>query len=171
MGMPRPRRSRKSMASGRTLTASTKYYYRVEAATINNVGDVVGYSKGPRGMRAFLWTQADGMQELGTLPGGNSSRALDIGVLGEVVGSSGSASGEHAFVWTRQTGMVDLNGADALNFGVVFIEAHAVNSKGEILVAGRNAEEADVNSATASGAGQYCAPAPPSSFLLTPKAP
>ena len=45
---------------------------------INNAGDVVGYSKGPSGMRAFLWTKGGGMQELGILPGGNSSRALAI---------------------------------------------------------------------------------------------
>ena len=108
------------------------------------------------------------MEELGILPGGNSSRALDINDSGVVVGSSTSSSGDHAFVWTRQTGIVDLNGADALNLGMVFIEAHAINSKGEILVMGRSAEEGDMNSATASTAGQHCAPAPPSTFLLTP---
>src|SRR5437667_4139380 len=115
MGMPRPRRSRKSMASGRTLTASTKYYYRVEAATINNNGDVVGYSKGPRGMRAFLWTQATGMQNLGVLPGGNSSQALGINDKGTVVGSSTSSSGDRAFIWTKQAGMTDLNSAESIN--------------------------------------------------------
>jgi probable HAF family extracellular repeat protein len=139
-----------------------------EAMAINNVGDVVGYSKGPSGMRAFLWTEGGGMEELGILPGGNSSRALDINDSGVVVGSSTSSSGDHAFVWTRQTGIVDLNGADALNLGMVFIEADAINSKGKILVMGRNAEEADMHSATAHGAGEYCAPVPPSTFLLTP---
>jgi probable HAF family extracellular repeat protein len=139
-----------------------------EATAINNAGSVVGSSKGPAGVRAFIWSKESGMQALGVLPGGASSRALDISDLGEVVGSSTSASGEHAFVWTRQTGMTDLNGADALNLGVVFVEAHAINSKGEILVMGRSAEEGDMNSATASTAGQHCAPAPPSTFLLTP---
>jgi probable HAF family extracellular repeat protein len=139
-----------------------------EAMAINNVGDVVGYSKGPSGMRAFLWTEGGGMEELGILPGGNSSRALDINDSGVAVGSSTSSSGDHAFVWTRQTGIVDLNGADALNLGMVFIEADAINSKGKILVMGRNAEEADMHSATAHDAGEYCAPLPPSTFLLTP---
>jgi len=143
-----------------------------KAAAINNGGDVVGYSKGPTGMRAFLWTKENGMEELGVLPGGGgSSRALDINDLGEVVGSSSSASGDHAFIWTRQTGMIDLNGADALNLGVVFVEAHAINYRGEILVMGRSAEGADMNSATASGGDHYCAPSPPSTFLLAPKAP
>ena len=55
-----------------------------EATGINNAGEVVGYSKGPRGMRAFLWTQANGMQDLGVLAGGNSSQALALNDDGEV---------------------------------------------------------------------------------------
>ena len=62
-----------------------------------------------------------------------------------------------------ETGMRDLNGEASLTFGVVFVEAHAINNRGQILVMGI----------------QYarpwkwrtlctCAPAPPSSFLLTP---
>ena len=139
-----------------------------EAIAINNLGEVVGCSKGPGGVRAFLWTQVNGMQDLGVLPGGNVSRALDINDSGVVVGSSTSSLGDHAFVWTRQTGITDLNGVDALNLGVVFIEARAINSMGKILVLGRSAEEADMHSETASAAGQLCAPAPPATFLLTP---
>src|SRR5205814_7000860 len=141
-----------------------------EATAINNTGDVVGYSKGPRGMRAFVWTQANGMQDLGVLPGGNSSRALDISDLGEIVGSSTSSSGDRAFIWTRQAGIVDLNSASSADLGVVFIEAHAINSRGEILVMGRTTHEPGMSGETASGDAQYCAPAPPSSFVLTPAA-
>ena len=36
-----------------------------EASAINNNGDVVGYSKGLRGIHAFLWTKAAGS----TIPG------------------------------------------------------------------------------------------------------
>ena len=133
-----------------------------EAAAINNAGDVVGYSKGPAGMHAFLWTKATGIQDLGVLPGGNSSRALAINDLGEIVGSSTSSSGDSAFIWTKQIGLVDLNSASSAHFGIVFIEAHSINSKGEILVLGKVIHE------MASPDDQQCAPAPPSSFVLTP---
>jgi probable HAF family extracellular repeat protein len=135
-----------------------------EASAINNNGDVVGYSKGLRGMRAFLWTQATGMQDLGMLPGGNSSRALGINDMGAVVGSSTSSSGDRAFIWTKPAGMRDLNSAAPVTPGVVFVEAHAINNTGQILVMGSPAHEFH-------GSGEaapHCAPAPPSSFLLTP---
>ena len=135
-----------------------------EASAINNNGDVVGYSKGPRGMRAFLWTQTTGMQDLGVLPGGNSSRALGINDMGAVVGSSTSSSGDRAFIWTKQAGMRDLNSAASVTLGVVFVEAHAINNTGQILVMGSAMHE----SHGSGEAAPQCAPAPPSSFLLTP---
>jgi probable HAF family extracellular repeat protein len=135
-----------------------------EASAINNNGDVVGYSKGPRGMRAFLWTEATGMQDLGVLPGGNSSRALGIDDMGAVVGSSTSSSGDRAFIWTRETGMRDLNSAASTTFGAVFVEAHAINNAGQILVMGSPMHESHMSGK----ADPPCAPAPPSSFLLTP---
>src|SRR6266480_5644915 len=135
-----------------------------EASAINNNGDVVGYSKGPRGIRAFLWTQATGMQDLGVLPGGNSSQARGINDMGVVVGSSTSSSGDRAFRWTNQAGMRDLNSAASITPGVMFVEAHAINNRGEILVMGGAAHESNGSGAAAS----VCAPAPPSSFLLTP---
>jgi probable HAF family extracellular repeat protein len=135
-----------------------------EASTINNNGDVVGYSKGPRGMRAFLWTQASGMQDLGVLPGGNSSRALGINDMGAVVGTSTSSSGDRAFIWTSQAGMRDLNSAASTTFGAVFVEAHAINNAGQILVMGSPMHESHMSGEAA----EQCAPAPPSSFLLTP---
>ena len=135
-----------------------------EASAINNNGDVVGYSKGPRGMRAFLWTQATGMQDLGVLSGANSSRALGINDMGVVVGASTSSSGDRAFIWTRETGMRDLNSAASMTSGAVFIEAHAINNVGQILVMGSPMHESHMSGEATS----QCAPAPPSSFLLTP---
>jgi probable HAF family extracellular repeat protein len=143
-----------------TLTGDTSS----EASAINNNGDVVGYSKGPRGMRAFLWTQATGMQDLGALPGGNSSRAFGINDMGAVVGSSTSSSGDRAFIWTKQAGMRDLNSAASATPGVVFVEAHAINNRGQILVMGSPMHDSHMSGE----AGSICAPAPPSSFLLTP---
>jgi len=135
-----------------------------EASAINNNGDVVGYSKGPRGMRAFLWTQATGMQDLGMLPGGNSSRALGINDMGAVVGTSTSSSGDRAFIWTRETGMRNLNSATSMTSGAVLVEAHAINNAGQILVMGSPMHASHMSGEAAS----QCAPAPPSSFLLTP---
>jgi probable HAF family extracellular repeat protein len=135
-----------------------------EAVAINNTGDVVGYSKGPSGMRAFLWTKGGGMEELGILPGGNSSRALDINDSGTVVGSSISAEGDHAFVWKKQTGIVDLNSTGLTDLGIVLVEAHAINGKGEILAMGNMVH------GTMPSQNKVCAPAPPLSFLLTPVA-
>jgi probable HAF family extracellular repeat protein len=135
-----------------------------EAVAINNAGDVVGYSKGPNGMRAFMWTKGDGMEELGTLPGGNSSRAIAINDAGAVVGSSTTASGDHAFIWKKQTGILDLNDTASAALGVVLIEAHAINRKGQILAMGKMAH------GMMGSEDQICAPAPPLSFLLTPVA-
>ena len=136
-----------------------------EAVAINNAGDVVGYSEGPSGMRAFLWTKGGGMEDLGILPGGNSSRALDINDSGTVVGSSSSSSGDRAFVWNKQTGVVDLNNvAPVAALSAVLVEAHAINSKGEILAMGK------MNHSDMTSGDDVCAPAPPLSFLLTPVA-
>jgi len=139
-----------------------------EATAINNNGQVVGYSKGPRGMRAFIWSSNGGMQELGILPGGNSSRAMDINDRGEVVGSSISGTGEKAFIWTKQTGIVDLNSPASAAGGFVFIEAQAINSLGQIIVVGRSAHDSMMAAASDARGDEICAPAPPSSFLLTP---
>jgi probable HAF family extracellular repeat protein len=135
-----------------------------EATAINNASEVVGYSKGPGGLHAFLWAAATGMQNLGVLPGGNSSRALDINDLGAVVGSSASSSGDHAFIWTEQTGMTDLNSAASADLGILFIEAHAVNTTGEILVMGKAMPSGE----TGVPEDHDCSPAPPSTFLLIP---
>jgi probable HAF family extracellular repeat protein len=115
-------------------------------------------------MRAFLWTQATGMQDLGVLPGGNSSRALGINDMGIVVGSSTSSSGDRAFIWTRETGMRDLNSEASMTSGAVFVEAHAINNVGQILVVGSPMHESHMSGEAAS----QCAPTPPLSFLLTP---
>ena len=119
-------------------------------------------------MRAFIWSRRGGMQDLGVLPGGNSSSATDITDRGEVVGSSTSASGEHAFIWTERTGIVDLNSAASADLGVVFIEANAINLRGQIVVMGKSAHGAGMSGAMASEHKKICAPAPPASFLLTP---
>ncbi len=51
---------------------------------------------------AFIWSKTTGMQDLGTLPGGNYSFAFDINNLGKVAGYSQNATGNiHAVVWNK----------------------------------------------------------------------
>jgi probable HAF family extracellular repeat protein len=95
---------------------------------------VVGYSSGPGGTRAFLWTASGGLKDLGTLPGGNYSRAFGINNLGAVVGTSRSSAGTRAFLWTSIAGMRDLNGlTPALELGLVLSEGHCISDLGQIV--------------------------------------
>lgn len=79
-------------------------------ATSIDRGMVVGWCNTPAGtsMRAFVWTEATGVADIGTLGGTNSSaRAVRVGrVVGsaDIVGDTAS----HAFGWTMGTGMIDL---------------------------------------------------------------
>jgi hypothetical protein len=87
------------------------------------------------------------------------------------VGSSSAYSGEHAFIWTKQAGIKDLNSADSGGLDFTFIEAHAINAHGQVLVVGRSAHGSVMSNMTSSEDNQICAPAPPSNFLLTPVTP
>jgi probable HAF family extracellular repeat protein len=110
------------------------------AGSINDSGQVAGFTTNtvrdhaahgldggtPSGTqaRAFLWTQAAGMTNLGTL-GGPDSAAFSVNSRGQVAGSSFTngkvnaitgAPPEHPFLWTRGSGMRDLGtlgGSDA----------------------------------------------------------
>src|ERR1700676_2776877 len=114
--------------------------YQSAAVSVNNRGEVVGvatnlvpdsnsllqynpnlWSGVPYGyqLRAFIWDQESGMQDLGTLGTGTDAEAIRINERGQVVGDSyfssdpgacpsGVASG--AFIWDREHGMVNLGG-------------------------------------------------------------
>jgi probable HAF family extracellular repeat protein len=81
---------------------------------INERGDVVGFANAPDtvppndfNVRAFLWTERDGIRDLGTLAGDNTSQALGINERRQVVGvSCGSTC--RAFVWENGV-MTDMN--------------------------------------------------------------
>jgi probable HAF family extracellular repeat protein len=71
---------------------------------------VVGYAYDAAGqLRAFRWTAARGMQDLGTL-GGSGSVAYGVSADGSVVvGRADNAAGQwRAFRWTEARGMQDL---------------------------------------------------------------
>ena len=95
-------------------------------------GQVVGEGGAVSGIRAFIWTSAAGMQDLGDLPGGlDLSQALDINSNGEVVGVSGAATGDgRAFLWTSVAGMQDLGD---LPGGLDFSSAKGINDAGQIV--------------------------------------
>lgn len=86
----------------------------VSAYGINNLGEIVGSSRGPTSSpihaRAFIWLPqpnyglSTGMHDLNILPGGQWATAYGINNDGNVVGQSDLATGSgHAFLWYSAT--------------------------------------------------------------------
>jgi probable HAF family extracellular repeat protein len=97
---------------------------------INALGDVVGWSAGPNGPRAFVHTNAGGMTALPALPGRPRSVARDINDSGVVVGTAdmGGTDLGHAVVWSAGS-VVDLG---TLGTGF-YSEAWGVNNLGQVV--------------------------------------
>lgn len=60
------------------------------ALGVSNNGVVTGFAHGPSGFRAFRWTEAVGMEDLGTLVGGSDSSGRAVSVGGSVIAGSSS---------------------------------------------------------------------------------
>jgi probable HAF family extracellular repeat protein len=109
-----------------------------QPTAMNSKGAVVGFSyvrelvnnefRDDVFFHAFLWTERDGMVDLGTL-GGKFSFAHAINDDGVVVGDAISQDGlPHAFKWTQETGkMIDLGTLGGSNSS-----AQAINDKGVV---------------------------------------
>ena len=104
---------------------------------INQRGDVVGFANAPGtdppndfNVRAFLWTQRDGIRNLGTLPGDATSQALGINEWRQVVGVSCGATCR-AFVWENGV-MTDMNELKVSGSSDTLRIAGDINNLGEI---------------------------------------
>ena len=99
------------------------------AISINNFGLIAGNCEISRRTHACLY---DGSfaQDLGTLPGLDTSRAIDMNNIGQIVGSSGRPPyfPLRAFLWDSENGMMDLGG-----FGGNYSSAYAINDLGQIV--------------------------------------
>ena len=84
-------------------------------------------------VRAFLWTHADGMQDLGTL-GGDNSQGEAINARGQIAGGSdvlveGSTGTFRAFRYTPGIGMVNLGTLSGGDWSI----AYGINDQGHVV--------------------------------------
>ena len=107
------------------------------ACAVNNRGQVAGHStvKGNAVFHGFVWTEATGMVDLGTLPGDALSLANGINDAGDVIGASigPGLSTFTAVIWDAG-GITDLNKLVTSNPGELYLlVANWVSSSGEIV--------------------------------------
>ncbi|WP_442485613.1 hypothetical protein [Aeoliella sp. SH292] len=123
--------------------------YGSKALDINNRGQVVGESAYSLGSRAFIWSEATGMQSLGTLgPINTDNQARGINELGHVVGfASTNFTNDHAFYWTPELGMQDIEADPSDTTRQSY--ASAINDRDE--VAGDRLGQADAFYWTSAG--------------------
>jgi probable HAF family extracellular repeat protein len=100
------------------------------ALAINENGDVVGWSTGPAGTRAFVYTTAGGMVALPALSNRPRSLARDINDAGLIVGSANTGGTDlgHAVLWS---------GGSVRDLGTLgtgsYSEAWGINNLGEVV--------------------------------------
>lgn len=106
-----------------------------DARDINNNGVVVGdASTNTLNYRHAISYNANNtiLSDLGTLAGGNRSRANALNELGQIVGWSESSVGNRAFLY-QSGGMIDLNSLIDPTTGWVLNEASDINESGQIV--------------------------------------
>ncbi|MFQ5640416.1 MAG: N-acetylmuramoyl-L-alanine amidase [bacterium] len=105
-----------------------------EARAVNASGQIAGqaWSADFNSVRAFLYTDSDGMIDLGLLPGDESSVALGMNTFGEVVGASLVCADcdAHAFVAVcEKEGLFSLGAFP----GAAQSGAHDINACGQVV--------------------------------------
>ncbi|HEX2539963.1 MAG TPA: hypothetical protein VHM00_02660 [Caldimonas sp.] len=107
------------------------------AMGVNENGTVVGFSGDGQQSQGFVWDERSGMSPLERFAGGLVSRALAVNNRGDIVGfSTGPDHGYHAVFWDKNGKVFDLNKAVVPAGAILLLEAHAVNSSGQILAYG-----------------------------------
>jgi probable HAF family extracellular repeat protein len=122
------------------------------------------------GSRAFRWTQAQGLQPIGPLPGHTHAAAIAVSDNGKIVvgtsaigsltrGNLGYNDGAGAFRWTEATGLQDLRqllvGAGVDMTGITLVSVTAMSRDGQF-IAGRATTPQTGPGETRSFIAHYC---------------
>ena len=104
-------------------------YHRQLCRGINDAGDIVGQSWSQSGGRAFLWTSAGGMVDIGPFSSFGSAAALGINSGRTVIGNGTTTAGsQRAFIWTPGGEMQDLGTLGGNSSG-----ANDINDAGQVV--------------------------------------
>ncbi len=123
--------------------SSTSGGWNTDARAMSADGTVIAGMAAKEGAvgQTFVWTDANGVETLGALPGGDYSLASAVSGDGRVVvGFSESSRGYEAFRWTREAGFEALGD---LPGGVFDSHATGVSFNGTVIVGGGNATDVD----------------------------
>jgi probable HAF family extracellular repeat protein len=99
---------------------------------MNDLGQVVGRGRAVSGQQhAMIWSEREGLRDLGTLPGLTFSSALATNNQGVVVGESRDDTNQfvRAFRWTPDDGMMDLGSLGGERGSLAF----DVNERGDVV--------------------------------------
>jgi probable HAF family extracellular repeat protein len=121
-----------------TLTTIPNPSGSIYVEGINSSGEVVGSYNGAR---AFEYTLAGGIHDIGTL-GGPYAWATGVNDLGDIVGESVLSDGsDAAFLYTNGGGMVNLSAIVSLPDGFSMGSASGINDRGQIIAQGVSSED------------------------------
>ncbi len=86
---------------------------------VNDQGEAVGYFNTGGAIHAMRWTEAGGIQDIGTLRPGSYTYAHGINNLGQIVGND-QQGGQRPYLWSPSTGMTALTILPGAINGIAF---------------------------------------------------